>query len=57
MLEQLFALFDPTESGLVDYRGFHAGLILLSRGKRDDKVRQAFAAFDEDRDGTLLTPF
>jgi Ca2+-binding EF-hand superfamily protein len=53
LIARLHASFDLDGSGNVDTRELAAGLSILCGGRSDDRLREAFQAFDVDSSGTL----
>lgn len=53
-LEEMFALYDRNESGLIDFREYVIGLSLVSQpAVTKDTVELAFKVFDKDGDGSI----
>ena len=50
---QLFQCFDADHNGFVDSAELVSGLTILCGGSRQDKVRAAFSAFDQNGDGFI----
>jgi len=53
LLDQVFGVFDQDKNGLVDFEELGAGISILCRGSRDDKVRAAFSLYDYNNDGYI----
>jgi Ca2+-binding EF-hand superfamily protein len=52
-LDDVFSLFDNDGNGVVDCREFSNGLQLLCGSDESEKLRVAFAAYDQDGDGSI----
>ncbi|KAF0720340.1 Aste57867_395 [Aphanomyces stellatus] len=53
VIHRLFDIFDTDGNGQVDFAELTAGLSLLCGGRREDKVRAAFALYDYNHDGVI----
>ncbi|CAK4180558.1 unnamed protein product [Aphanomyces euteiches] len=53
VIHRLFDIFDVDGNGTVDFAELTAGLSVLCGGRREDKVRAAFALYDYNHDGVI----
>lgn len=51
--EKLFQMFDKDRSGQIDVREFMIGLSNFTGAGKDEKLKFAFAVFDEDGNGVI----
>merc|ERR1712072_1634377 len=53
VVEQSFNALDVNGDGSIDFREFLAGMIILSRGSDEDRMRLMFQSYDLDKSGSL----
>lgn len=53
LLQELFALFDSDQNGVVDVQELGAGLSILCGGSRADKAKSMFTLYDVNHDGYI----